>query len=334
VEFDFSWRDGERTVRFGRGAVIEAPRLTGEGFMLFSTPRAREQLPGLSAMAATVVDVPAGPVDEIAGDLLEIELPGDRIVALGGGRVIDAAKAVAAALPREVPVAAIPTTLSAAEMTWVHRQARGAPEGTGTVRARLVINDPTVSASQPLPGLAASAANALGHAIEGACTSLASPVPTMAALRAARLLSEGLPASGEPDIDRLALGALLSGYAIDANWYGIHHVMSQTLVRLAGAGHGPANAAMLPVTVAALRERRPEQVAEVDAALGEPAEEVARRFAARAGASSLAEIGIDEASLARCAQAAAGRAELALTPPPAGADELLGLYEAAWAPVS
>lgn len=334
MEFDFSWRDGERTVRFGRGAVVEAPRLIGDGFMLFTTSRARAQLPGLAALAATVVDVPAGPVDEIAGDLLAMELPGERLVALGGGRVIDTAKAVAAALPREVAVAAIPTTLSAAEMTWVHRQARGAPEGTGTVRARLVINDPTVSASQPLPGLAASAANALGHAIEGACTSLASPVPTMAALRAARLLSEGLPATGGPDIDRLALGALLSGYAIDANWYGIHHVMSQTLVRLAGAGHGPANAAMLPVTVAALRERRPGQMAAIDESLGEPAEEVARRFAARAGATSLEEIGVGEDLLEQCARAAAQRAELALTPPPAGPDELLGLYRAAWQPVS
>lgn len=331
MEFDFNWRDGERTIRFGRGAIIEAPRLVGDGFALLSTPRAREQFPGLEAGAATVVDVPPGFVDEIAGEIVGIGIPGDRIVALGGGRVIDTAKAVAAAVPREVAVAAIPTTLSAAEMTWVHRQARGAPEGSGTVRARLVINDPTASASQPLPGLAASAANALGHAIEGACTALASPVPTMAALRATRLLAEGLPAEGEPDIDRLALGALLSGYAIDANWYGIHHVMSQTLVRLAGAGHGQANAAMLPVTVAALRERRPEQLARVDEALGEPAEAVAARFAARAQAPSLQAIGVAEDLLEGCSQAAAQRAELALTPPPAGADELLELYRAAWA---
>lgn len=334
VEFDFSWRDGERTIRFGRGAVVEAPRLVGEGFALFTTPRAREQFPGLEAGAAAAIDVPPGFVDEIAGDILELGVPGDRIVALGGGRVIDTAKAVAAALPRDIPVAAIPTTLSAAEMTWVHRQARGAPEGTGAVRPRLVINDPAVSASQPLPGLAASAANALGHAIEAACTSLATPVPTMAALRAAALLSEGLPDSGEPEIDRLALGALLSGYAIDANWYGIHHVMSQTLVRLAGAGHGQANAAMLPVTVAALRERRPEQMARVDEALGGSAEEVAARFARRADSTSLQEIGVAGEALAPCAQAASGRAELALTPPPAGADELLELYRRAWAPVS
>lgn len=330
MEFDFNWRDGERTIRFGRGAMIEAPRLVGEGFALFSTARARGQFPGMEAGAATVVDVPEGFVDEVAGEILAMELPGDRIVALGGGRVIDTAKAVAAALPRDVAVAAIPTTLSSAEMTWVHRQAAGAPEGTGTVRARLVVNDPTVSASQPMPGLAASAANALGHAIEGACTSLVSPVPTMAALRAASLLSEGLPETGEPEIDRLALGSLLSGYAIDANWYGIHHVMSQTLVRLAGAGHGQANAAMLPATVAALRERRPDQLAEVDDVLGEPAEVVAIRFAERAQAPSLEAIGVSEGALEDCAQAAAQRAELALTPPPAGADELLEIYRRAW----
>ena len=56
--------------------------------------------------------------------------------------------------------------------------------------------------------------------------------------------------------------------------------------------------------------------------------------ASRAGASSLMEIGIDAAALAQCAETAAQRAELALTPPPAGADELLGLYEAAWEPLS
>ena len=128
------------------------------------------------------------------------------------------------------------------------------------MRPRIVLNDPALSASQPLPELAASAANALGHAIEGCATALASPVPTLAARDAARRLALALPADGEPDRDQLALGALLSGYAIDANWYGLHHVMSQTLVREAGAGHGPANAAMLPVTSAALRTRLPDRI--------------------------------------------------------------------------
>jgi alcohol dehydrogenase class IV len=215
-------------------------------------------------------------------------------------------------------------------MTWVHRHARGVDPATPRVRPRLVLNDPALSASQPDPELAASAANALGHAIEGACTAIATPVPTLAAIDAARRLALALPPAGTPVRDELALGALLSGYAIDANWYGLHHVMSQTLVREAGAGHGPANAAMLPVTSAALRARSPERLAQIDAAAGEPAEGLARRFAERAGAARLRDVGIDRSVLPACAEAAAQRSELSLTPKPAGPRELLELYERAW----
>ena len=56
---------------------------------------------------------------------------------------------------------------------------------TPRVRPRIVLNDPALSASQPMPDLAASAANALGHAVDGAVTALATPVPTLAARDAA-----------------------------------------------------------------------------------------------------------------------------------------------------
>ena len=109
--------------------------------------------------------------------------------------------------------------------------------------------------------------------MDGTATTLATPVPVLAARDAARRLAIGLPPAGEPDRDELALGALLSGYAIDSTWYGLHHVMAQTLVREAGAGHGPANVALLPVTSAALRRRRPDALAALDAVMGEAAEE-------------------------------------------------------------
>lgn len=328
---DFTWRDGERTIRFGRGAIAEAPGLLGSGYLLLTTGRAQEAAPALAEAAAHVVHVAPGRVDELAGDLLGQAGKPRVIVALGGGRVVDVAKAIAAALGHDrAAVAAVPTTLSAAEMTWVHRHARGIDPQTARVRPKLVINDPALSASQPGPQLAASAANALGHAIEGAATAVATPVPTLAARDAARRLAAALPPDDEPDRDELALGALLSGYAIDANWYGLHHVMSQTLVREAGAGHGPVNAALLPVTSAALRGRRPRQIAAVEQAAGEPVDVTARRFAERAGAARLRDIGISEDQLARCARAASERPELALTPPPAGPRELEQLYRAAW----
>ena len=78
--------------------------------------------------------------------------------------VIDTAKALAAVTGRGA--AAIPTTLSAAEMTKVHRLPAGA-KATGVVRPRVVINDPALSASQPDAELAASAANSGGHGLRG-----------------------------------------------------------------------------------------------------------------------------------------------------------------------
>ncbi len=326
---NFTWRDGDRVIRFGRGAIADAPELLGDGYALVTTRRALAAAPQLGAAAASVHVIGPGRVDELAGDLLgDVHAP--LVVGFGGGRVIDTAKAVAAASGTATRAAAIPTTLSAAEMTWLHRTARGADPASGFGRASVVINDPALSASQPVADLAASAANALGHAVEGVCTTSASPVPTLAANEAARLLATGLPASGEPDRDALALGALLAGWCIDASWYGLHHVLSQTLVRFAGAGHGPANAAMLQATTPALRERSPQALAALDAAAGEPAEQVARRFAALAGATTLRAIGVREDALPLCADEAAGRGELDLTPPRPTRDDVLAHYLEVW----
>ncbi len=327
---NFTWRDGERTIRFGRDVASQSGDLLGEGYVLLTTARGVGMLPEVEQSAAEVVRVPSGLVDEVAGDLLSHATPGARFVALGGGRVIDTAKALAAAAGDGASVAAIPTTLSAAEMTWVHRHARGVDAQTPRVRPSVVVNDPLLCASQPLEDLAASAGNALAHAVEGSATTLASPVPVMAARDAARRLALGLPVSGDPDRDELALGALLSGYTIDSTWYGLHHVMAQTLVRTGGAGHGHANAALLPVTSAALRRRNPEALAALDEAIGEPVEVVARRFAELAGVPRLRDAGLEESVLEACAGAASGRGELALTPPAADEAELLELYRAAW----
>ena len=192
---------------------------------------------------------------------------------------------------------AVPTTLSGAEMTRIHRRARGADQRAPTVRARVVVNDPELSASQPLAELAASALNALGHAVEGPCTPLANPVATLAAHDGARLLARSL--GDAPDRDGLALGALLAGYVIDSTGYGLHHVLSQTLVRLAGASHGQANAVMLSHTIGALAWRFPERIEALGVALeGDPAE-VAARMCTLVGATRLRDLGVEHDVLAR-----------------------------------
>ena len=96
----FTWRDGERTIRFGRGTIAEAVEaLGGEGYALLTTERAAAMAPGVVEAAAGVHTLGDGYVDELAGDLLGA-VARERIVALGGGRVIDTAKALAAASRR------------------------------------------------------------------------------------------------------------------------------------------------------------------------------------------------------------------------------------------
>jgi alcohol dehydrogenase class IV len=322
VDRDFTWRDGDRIIRFGRGAIDDAPELLGDDYVLLTTERAAATAPAVASGAAAVHHVPVGRVDDVAGDLLDA-VDGALLVALGGGRVVDVAKALAAA--HDTQAGAIPTTLSAAEMTRGHRHARGVDPATPRVRPRIVLNDPALSASQPDHDLAASAANALGHAVEGPLTPMASPVPTLAAQEAVRLLAD------EHDRDALALGALLSGYVIDSSGYGLHHVLSQTLARHAGVWHGRANAAMLPHTTVALRERNPDALAALDDAAGVAMEALARRLAQRAGAQQLRDLGVTEDDLETCVrQAFARQSDLAGTPPPASEPEIRALYEAAW----
>jgi alcohol dehydrogenase class IV len=274
-----------------------------------------------------VLHVGSGLVDRLATEISP-RVRDATIVALGGGRVIDTAKAIAAVADPPAHVVAIPTTLSGAEMTAIHRLPADAPPEARRVRPRVVVNDPALSASQPEPGLVASALNALGHCAEAPLTPRANPVATLAALEGARLLTSAL--SGPPvDRDAIALGALLAGYAIDSSGYGLHHVLSQTLVRFAGLGHGPANAVMLPHSLRALTQRFPADMARLGQAMGGNPARVAGDLAARAGATSLRALGVEGGRLMDLAIRAAERAELALTPPAADSQEIWALYESA-----
>src|SRR3954452_18752557 len=118
----FTWQDGERTIRFGRGTIASAEELLGTGYTLLTTERAEASAPGVVAAAGAVHHVRPGRVDEIAEELRG-SVSGELLVALGGGRVIDVTKALAALAGPPVRAAAIPTTLSGGGMSQGPRQA-------------------------------------------------------------------------------------------------------------------------------------------------------------------------------------------------------------------
>lgn len=311
-------RDGERTIRFGEGSAAEAPDLLRQGgfdqYTLLTTERAAGSAP---LEPSATIHVPSGLVDEIAASLLP-EAGEAPLVALGGGRVIDTAKAIGGVTG--APVAAIPTTLSGAELTPFHRLPAGV-EGARMVRPSLVIADPRLMASQPEPKLWASAMNALAHGMEALYTPLANPVAEAAALRGARAIAS----------EDVALGALLCGWASGMTGFAVHHATCQLLVRMAGSPHAQTNAVMLPHFAALMSGRVPGVIGELARALGDPdgdpttAAGRASRLSARSGHTRLATLGVEEEHLPPVAAAVMQHPALGNTPDPPGEDQLLAV---------
>ena len=315
-------RDGERTIRFGEGSAAEAPDLLRQAgfaeYALLTTERAAGSAP---LEPAATLHVPPGLVDEISAALLEEA--GERpLVALGGGRVIDTAKAIGGVTGASV--AAIPTTLSGAELTPFHRMPAGV-DGARMVRPSLVIADPGLMTSQPELELWASAMNALAHGMEALYTPLANPVAECAALGGAEAIYAG----------DLALGAFLCGWASGMTGFAVHHATCQVIVRTAGTPHAQTNAVMLPHFAGMMSGRVPGVIGELARALGDPdgnpeaAAGRASKLSARSGHTRLATLGVEEEHLPRIAAAVMQHPALGNTPDPPGEDELLELLQAA-----
>lgn len=328
---DFTWKDGERWIVFRRGGLAAAPDLLRERgwseFELMTTPRALEAAPDELSSSADVHSVPPGGVPEAAAEIID-RMRGGSIVALGGGRVIDAAKAIAAI--RGGRVCALPTTLSGAPMTAIHRLPVG-HEAPRLIRPELVIADPDAMTSLPEEGLRATAMNALAHGAESLYTPLANPVAGMAALRGAKLIATALDADpAERDPAALALGALLCGYAVDSTGFALHHVLGQTTVRTCGTPHAETYAALLPRTMEAMYPRAPDQIAALAEALGTEPKRIGERIEALGGRRRLGELGAERGCIDAVVEAAGQRDQLAMTPDPPDAAEIRRIIEAAW----
>jgi alcohol dehydrogenase class IV len=334
VSGEFTWRDAGRTVVLRRAGALDAPELAAEhgfaGFELLSTPRALAGAPALAGAAIAVHEVPAGQVPDLAARLLGTVGTGP-LLALGGGRVIDVAKALASV--SGAAVAAVPTTMSGAEMTGIHRLPAGAEgRARGMVRPALVLADAEAMTSAPEPALRASSMNALAHGADSLYTPLANPVSRMAALRGAGLIAASLDqAPAERDRADLALGSLLCGYAIDSAGFGLHHLVCQTLARICGSPHAQTNARILPPALELLAGRAPEAFAPLAAALGtEPGGLAARVRELGGDPPGLGELGAERSRLGEAVEEMLARPELASVPDPPGREELSALLEGAW----
>lgn len=200
----------------------------------------------------------------------------DGIVALGGGSVIDCAKAVAFHLQLRPPIIALPTTLSGAEFACSFGQTddatrvkRGWRDRTLTPRA--IFLDPGLSAETPRWLWAATGMRAVDHAAEAILAPNSHPYIDALAEAALGILSRDLVRSlagdDAPRMDCLHAAWMAHTGSYHIEW-GLSHRMGRQLGPHCSIPHGHTSAILLPAVVELQRRVNPEAEARIAAAMG------------------------------------------------------------------
>jgi len=293
----------------------------------------------------------------------------DGIVGLGGGSAMDAAKGVGVVaanggaiadytgkerIPADLPpLVCLPTTCgTGSEVTFnavISDPERGAklPYVSRRLAPKAALVDPELVAGAPAAVIAATAADALSHAIESFINTAADPLLDALTLAAIRMIGRSLvPAVRERDreaIAELSLASTMAGVAFNMNANAVVHAASTPVTARHDVPHGVANAIFLPAGLAFCLPAVPERGREIAAALGEevaglgPGEAgeravaaLRRLFAAVGLPATLREAGVDPATLdlPALASAAMTSRSIPLNPRPVGPDDLVALYRA------
>jgi alcohol dehydrogenase class IV len=223
------------------------------------------------------------------------------LIAIGGGSVMDAAKAIALLTMQEIeeeelfsgvygpevlPVIAVPTTAGTGAEVTPYSVLTNDKRQTKTSIAspylfpRIAFLDARYTKSLPMTITINTALDALSHAIEGMLTVRATAISnSIAAESIARIsqclrgLSPGkaLDEAGRLPTDlreKLLLGSMLAGVVITHTGTTVVHPMGYSLTYFKNVDHGRANALLLPSYLRFVAKHEPEAVKKILSAMG------------------------------------------------------------------
>ena len=241
----------------------------------------------------------------------------DVIVAVGGGSVIDSAKAIAllhtyggpvvsyegrGTVPGAVtPIIAIPTTAgTGSEVTRsavVTDTKRSFKMSVKDVRLApgLALVDPETTYTLPEGLTASTGMDALVHAIEAYTCRMANPFSDAMALAAMEIIYPALPVvvkegSNKQARDDMMIGSVLAGIAFSHADVGAVHCLAEAIGSLYDTPHGIANSIFLPAVTAFNAEADPERHARAASACGLDVKNMQPEEASRLLAEKLAEL--------------------------------------------
>jgi alcohol dehydrogenase class IV len=357
---------GAAARRFGRHAALVA----GE-HAFFKSPFRAELEAALKAADVGVVLRHRSTGEPTLGEAIQagraIRSAGaEVVVAIGGGSVLDLAKAAAIAAldgpdlrllvggerfdSPALPVVAVPTTAGSGAET-----SRGAilldeaagkkrgVRGTG-VAPRAALVDPRLVTTCP-PSITAQAGfDAVAHAVETALSRAAAPITSLLSVEALRQLLDGVPRSLDQPEDLHArsaasYGAMLMGINLANSTTCLPHRMQYPVGALTGTGHAQGVAALTPAWLERTLEHAPAGLAGLAPAIGrqtgagiEEASALVQAILAfmdRLGLKPrLRDLGVERRDLARLAAMVEGSVEN--DPGPSDPADILQLYEASY----
>lgn len=219
----------------------------------------------------------------------------DYIIAVGGGSVIDTAKAigivfnnpefkdikslvgVANTKNRSLPIIALPTTAGTAAEVTINYVITDEEEIVKLVCVDtndipvLSIVDTELMAAMPASTSAATGMDALTHAMECYITKGAWEMSDMYALQAMKLIYENLEsavAKNRTAMEKMALAQYIAGMGFSNVGLGIVHSMAHQLGAVYDTPHGVANALLLPYVLEFNGEVCPDRFRDMGRAFG------------------------------------------------------------------
>lgn len=310
-------------VHFGAGQLANLPRLTrGRKVTLVTFPEARglglvARMESILGGALTQVIEDTEPNPDVAklrgmyGEFWSGARAGELLVAVGGGSVIDTAKALMVGTvdgsfdalvallaegkpfepPRVKPLIAVPTTAgTGSEVTpWatIWDRARGQKYSLHLPQTwpEAAVIDPALTLSLPAGPTLSAGLDALSHALESIWNINANPISDTHAIAAARLVLATLPVLmrdlGNPALRAAqARAALQAGLAFSNTKTALAHSISYAMTLHHGLPHGIACSFTLPMVLGRAIGADPSRDAVLAAIFDAPLVDAPRKLAA------------------------------------------------------
>ncbi len=290
------------------------------------------------------------------------------VVALGGGSVIDTAKAARLGAQlgvtfREfisgtptypvptVPLIAMPTSagtgseVSGGAVVSDPESGRKAGIANANLRAQIALVDPLLTYSMPPSMTANTGIDALAQAIAGMVAKCRTPIGDAIALEAIRMMTPGIVAAYRDGTDAAAraamsCGSMMAGLTMNISDCTAEHSLGQAIGGMKHVPHGLTIGLVLVETLERERQHVPEQLERVADAMGEPddgskdgsrAVRAVQRVLAQLDFPVLGSLGITEADVDELADLALADFFITQSPVPWSKAEVVAAFTSALA---